>query len=181
HFATQMLLKAESSTDVERVRADLDLAIESLTFRPWMESGVPRGFPEFTPVHHIEVKSLPEYRMARTSMKPRQGSGESSVFWKLFGHIKRNDIAMTAPVQMDYTASDKDSEVATMAFLYGSREIGKTGSDAADDVVEIIDLPKQQVVSIGIRGKMSKDSFNRGRLALLQWLQAHENKYRPTG
>jgi len=146
-----------------------------------MEAKLPEGFPEFTPVHHVEVKTLPDYRMARASMPDAQRRGANGVFWKLFSHIKRNDMAMTAPVQMDYTGSDEDAEVASMAFLYGSRKIGEPGKDSAINGVEVVDVPEQDVVSIGVRGRMTPESIERGHRALLKWLDAHKADYRPSG
>lgn len=183
HFATEMLATAESEAqaDMEQLQQGLSRVIESLTFRPWMEAKVPEGFPEFTPVHHIEVKTLPDYRMARASMPTTQDRGGNGAFWKLFSHIKRNEIAMTAPVQMDYTGSDEDAEVASMAFLYGSQKIGAPGQDSADNTVEIIDLPEQDVVSIGVRGRMTPDSLEVAHRQLLKWLDDHKSEYRAAG
>ena len=168
HFATLMLLTAqeEARSDVEQLRKAVDRVMESLTFHPWIEAELQEGFPRFTPVHHIEVKTLPEYRMARAMMPNKHLKGDNGAFWKLFSHIKRNDIAMTAPVQMDYSGSDDSFEVASMAFLYGSRKIGAAGQDSADDSVEVVDHPKQDVVSIGIRGRMNSESIRRGHRAL---------------
>lgn len=183
HFARRMLLdfqKIEPTATEER-REALDRVIESLTFRPWMESGLPEGFPSFTPVHHIEVKTLPKYRMAQALMPAAQNGNQNGAFWKLFGHIKRNDIAMTAPVRMDYTGNNEGAEVASMAFLYGSLKIGDPGDDAADNSVEVIDIPQQEVVSIGIRGRMSEQSVNAGHRRLLAWLDAHRHKFRASG
>lgn len=182
HFATEMLSTAESEAqaDIEQLQQGLSRVIESLTFRPWMEAKVPEGFPKFTPVHHIEVKTLPDYRMARATMPTTQGRGNGA-FWKLFSHIKRNEIAMTAPVQMDYTGSDKDAEVASMAFLYGSQKIGAPGQDSADKTVEIIDIPKQHVVSIGVRGRVTPDSLEAAHRQLLKWLDDHKDEYRASG
>lgn len=183
HFAAQMLraVDAGSAAGETAVQSGVARVIESLTFRPLIESRLPVGFPEFTPLHHIEVKTLPEYRMARTSMSASRKSGGNSSFWKLFSHIKRNEIAMTAPVQMDYTGNKDDAEIASMAFLYRSTEIGQTGRDSADAVVEVVDLPKQQVVSIGMRGRMTDESVERGHQALLDWLKERTNNYRPVG
>lgn len=183
HFAALMLLTAqeESQSDVEQLRIAVDRVIESLTFRPWIEAELPEGFPRFTPVHHIEVKALPEYRMARALMPNQQGKGDNGAFWKLFSHIKRNDIAMTAPVQMDYSGNDDSFKVASMAFLYGSRKIGTAGQDSADDSVEVVDHPKQDVVSIGIRGRMTSESIRRGHHALQSWLELHKSKFRECG
>ena len=182
HFATQMLLTAQESSgiDIEQLRNSVNRVVESLTFRPWLEAELPQGFPRFTPVHHIEVKTLPEYRMARVSMQDTQRKRDNGAFWKLFSHIKRHDIAMTTPVQLDYSGNAA-VEVASMAFLYGSRQVGLTGQDPSDKSVEVVDLPKQDVVSIGIRGRMSSESVLLGHRALLAWLRLHGDEYRKCG
>jgi hypothetical protein len=183
HFASTMLANAESEArnDVDKLHQGVSRVIESLTFRPWMEAEVPEGFPEFTPVHHIEVKTLPEYRMARATMVATQQPGENGAFWKLFSHIKRNNIAMTAPVQMDYTGSAENAEVASMAFLYGSLRIGASGSAAAENGVEIVDIPEQEVVCIGVRGQMKGDAVETAHRALLKWLASHDSEFRVSG
>jgi hypothetical protein len=183
HFATEMLssVESEAPTDIAQLQQGLGRVIESLTFRPWMEAEVPVGFPRFTPVHHIEVKTLPDYRMARAAMPNTPSRGGNGAFWKLFSHIKRNDIAMTAPVQMDYTGSDEDAEVASMAFLYGSKKIGAPGQDSADKTVEIIDIPEQDVVSIGVRGRMTPASLEAAQRRLLSWLDDHKAEHRVAG
>ena len=63
-------------------------------FRPIKEAEMPQGFPGYTPVGQIEIKQYPAYRKAFAS-----GPAE---FWLLFSHIKQNNVAMTAPVEMDY-------------------------------------------------------------------------------
>ena len=183
HFATQMLLnaQADAQADVNRLRTEISRIIESLTFRPWMEAQLPDGFPEFTPVHHIEVKALPGYRMARASLPSARDQRGNQAFWKLFNHIQRNSIAMTAPVQMDYRSSTVDSEMASMAFLYGSPETGTPGRDLSDSTVEVIDNPPQIVVSIGLRGRMNQNAVDRGHRALLSWLTDRKSEYRSTG
>jgi len=74
HFASVMLATAisEAREDVDKLQQGVSRIIESLTFGPWMEAEVPEGFPEFAPVHHIEVKTLPDYRMARAKMTVTQ-------------------------------------------------------------------------------------------------------------
>jgi hypothetical protein len=182
HFATQMLLTAQEDPkiNIEQLCNSVNRVVESLTFHPWLEAKFPEGFPRFTPVHHIEVKTLPEYRMARVSMQDTQRKRDNGAFWKLFSHIKRHDIAMTAPVQLDYSGN-ADVEVASMAFLYGSRQVGLTGQDPSDKSVEVVDVPKQDVVSIGIRGRMSSESVLLGHRALLAWLRLHGDEYRKCG
>ena len=64
-------------------------------------AALPEGFPDPTPAGEIQIKRYPAYRLARSKM-----SGADSVaFWTLFLHIKKNEIAMTAPVEMTYAES----------------------------------------------------------------------------
>ena len=65
-------------------------------FKPIKEAELPKGFPTYTPVGTIEVKQYPAARLVQAK------SGGDSGFWRLFMHIKSHDVAMTAPVQMEY-------------------------------------------------------------------------------
>ncbi|MHC4895161.1 MAG: hypothetical protein ACYTFV_17840 [Planctomycetota bacterium] len=54
------------------LREDLTRWVSDLRFRPIMEAELPPGFPELpTPIHEIEVRSYPGYRMAQASMGGR--------------------------------------------------------------------------------------------------------------
>ena len=181
HFAAQMLTSArpESDAGIARLQKDIGRAIETLTFRPWMEADVPVGFPDFTPVHHIEVKTLPAYRMARTSMDAK--NRQNSAFWSLFGHIKRNNIAMTAPVQMDHSSSELKAPVASMAFLYSNSGLGSRGADSSDRNVTVVDIPEQLVVSIGVRGKRTAQSVELAHRKLRDWLKQRNKELTTAG
>lgn len=85
--------------------------MESLAFRPWMDAKVLEGFPEFTLVRYIKVKTLPDYSMAREFMPNTQNRSGNGAFWQLFRHIKRNEIAIIAPVRLDYLCSGKNAKV----------------------------------------------------------------------
>ncbi|MCK4616560.1 MAG: hypothetical protein KAT50_06775, partial [Pirellulales bacterium] len=69
--------------------------------KPWFvsEANLPEGFPAAGPVDEVIVKTYPQHRLARV----QSDSGTDGMFWKLFNHIKRNDIKMTAPVEMSWT------------------------------------------------------------------------------
>jgi hypothetical protein len=173
HFACAMLADMGDSEDppeaVSRVH-------ESLTFRPWMEAELPAGFPSFTPLHHIEVKTYPDYRMAQAAMR-KTGGGESNAFWALFGHIQRSDIAMTAPVQMDFDSSSADARESSMGFLYSSIDLGLPGADSKDERVEVLSVPSRAAVSIGCRGRRTQQSINQAQKSLLDWLEEHSGEY----
>jgi hypothetical protein len=138
-----------------------------------MEAEMPEGFPQPTPVGEVEVKQYPAYRMARSD------AGESSAFWNLFEHIKREEIAMTAPVEMSYRETETgDRREKTMAFLYGSRDLGQTGREGP---VSVVDVPPKTVVSIGVRGDRSEATVQSAREHLVNWIEANSARYQPAG
>jgi hypothetical protein len=139
---------------------------DTLAFEPLMEAKLPVGFPSPTPVGEIQVKRYPAYRLARTAMKDNEGSA----FWTLFGHIKKNKIAMTAPVEMTYDKSADSTGQSAMAFLYGSTSLGKPGKNGS---VEVLDVPASFAVSIGVRGYRIETRVAQARKRLQAWLARH--------
>ena len=146
--------------------------------KPWFvsEANLPEGFPAAGPVDEVIVKTYPQHRLARV----QSNSGTDGMFWKLFNHIKRNDIKMTAPVEMSWTPKaaanpdgTPDGDPNSMAFLYGSTQLGTTGADAEDASVLVEDIPTKTVVSIGLRGGYGKKTFLRGYKKLNEWLTNH--------
>jgi hypothetical protein len=141
--------------------------------RPTMisEAALPDGFPPPGPVGEVIVKTYPPHRLART----RAASGQDDrMFQRLFGHIKRNDIAMTAPVTMDWSgdsAAPQGSE--TMAFLYARPDMGTPGPDPADAAVMVEDVPEMTVASIGIRGAYGRKTYDAGVETLEAWCRQH--------
>jgi hypothetical protein len=160
-------------TGVKPVHADL-------TFRPTVEAPVPPGWPIFTPVNEIEVKSYPTYRAAFTTKKP-VFFRESRNFWTLFNHISSRNIPMTAPVEMPMQVSGPGQlSEAGMAFLYPDTTTGQPG-DTDGGAVSVIDVPPVTVVNIGIRGKSTESRIAAGHKALLEWLEANKDRYEPAG
>jgi hypothetical protein len=160
-----------SKEDPASMRKAFEDAHSKLTFRPLMEAELPRGFPAPGPLGEIRVKQYPAYRMAVSE------SG-GSAFWSLFRHIKRNEIAMTAPVEMGYG----DAELArpaeqTMAFLYGAPEMGRTGTDGN---IEVVDARPLTVVSMGFNGRRSDAMIEQARDRLMTWI-AQTTQFEPTG
>lgn len=141
------------------------------TFQPIKEAELPKGFPGYTPVGQVEIKKYPAYRKASAS-----GGSE---FWTLFQHIKKNDIQMTAPVEMDY--GDPHVEKSTeryMAFLYESPQQGSAGKQGR---VEVSDVPAMTVVSIGCRGSQSPQAIAEARQKLLDSLAQKKDEYAIAG
>lgn len=147
-----------------------------LRFQPLREAPGPAGWPEFTPVGDIEVKTYPTYRMARSTMR---GANSMGAFWNLFEHIQTKSIPMTAPVQVDYAAAaDEDPAPASMAFLYEHADKGSTGIEGR---VEVVDVPAVTVLSIGARGSDSRLRVEQLREKLEDWLRAHHATHRVAG
>lgn len=136
------------------LRRAFDMVLENARFEPYLEAPLPEGFPGPGPLGHVVVKSYPRYRAARAE-------GEGS-FWTLFQHIKKNDVQMTAPVEM--TMSDELREM-DMAFLYEGPEQGEAGLDGR---VQVLDLEPMTVLSLGMRGNQGREAVSVGRT----WIEA---------
>ncbi len=127
------------------------------------EAPVPEGWPALTPVDEIRIKQYPAYRAAVIV----GGESGNDMFRPLFKHIKRQEIAMTAPVEMTYNEQGKQD---SMAFLYRNAEMGSLGSDADDPRISVKNIPAQTTLSIGLRGRYSHDRFEEAVEALNVWL-----------
>jgi hypothetical protein len=145
----------DASTRAWSLRHAFDRILENERFEPLVEAPLPEGFPGPGRLGRVVVKKYPKYRAARAE------GGNS--FWTLFQHIKKNDVQMTAPVEM--TMSDEMREI-DMAFLYEAPEQGAPGSDG---MVEVLDLEPVTVLSIGLRGRRSRDTIAKAR----DWIQDH--------
>ena len=140
------------------LRYAFDRILDDAEFQPLVEAPMPRGFPKPGPVGRAVTKEYPAYRAARAR-------GASS-FFTLFGHIQKNDVAMTAPVEMTMA---EGSGVTDMAFLYESMSLGRAGSDGA---VTVVDLPATTVISFGLRGEPSESDLELARAAIEQRMGA---------
>lgn len=134
------------------------------------ESPLPKGYPMPGPFGEVSKKSYPKYRAAVTRTE-----GSNRGFWTLFRHIKRQDIEMTAPVEMKMGKNkDGDLRMEEMAFLYRHAEQGKTGKDG--EKVEVLDLPKLEVLNYGWLGSRSDKFLNEAKAKLI----AEANKQKLT-
>lgn len=149
----------------KRLRSELGDLVTTLTFQPLREAELPAGFPGFTAVDELELRHYPACRMVRTEMK---AGGPMGAFWPLFQHIQENDIAMTAPVQVDWTEAGDRQRPARMAFLYGdpTKQPEQVGKDVA-----IENLPPTTVLSLGAIGDERNDVVAAMRERLLGWLR----------
>ena len=170
--AQERAAAADDAPAADLLKAALREAAETLAFRPVIEAKLPEGFPAPTPVGEIQVKSYPRYRLARA------GTQGDSAFWTLFNHIKKNDVAMTAPVEMTYGEGAKKARPEAMAFLYESVRQGDVGRQGA---VDVADAPPMTVVSLGLRGDMSDARVAEARELLEGWLREHSREYVEAG
>ena len=158
---------------VTRTIAEEKPVAEASGKKPWMfsEANLPVGFPQPGPINEVVVKDYPAYRLAKVTSSGK----ENGMFMQLFRHIERNEIAMTAPVEMSWHAEDgtlaKTPE--TMAFLYAAPTIGQAGGDPKDPRVVVDDIQPIKVVSIALRGSYDTTTFERGYKQLQAWLADH--------
>lgn len=166
--------KVESvATKADMIRTALLETLVILTFKPKVEAPVPAGFPAPTPVGVVEIKKLPVYRMAKVA----NGGGNGS-FFTLFNHIKKNNIEMTAPVEMTMAEKNGKFTESSMAFLYQQTTLGKTGSQGN---VAVLDTTESLVASIGMIGSPSTAALDSAKRWLLEKIKASSQPYEVVG
>jgi len=137
-----------------------------------IDTALPQGYPAPTPPGAIELKKYPAVR--RAEYNGTAGSANNG-FWPLFRHIERNEIAMTAPVEMNYRhgAEGVVRDDWTMSFLYRTPDLHPTGTDAADPRVAVRDAEPLTVVSLGGRGSYEMSRIDKDIATLEAWLLAN--------
>lgn len=138
------------------------------------EFAMPPAFPEYTPVGVVEVKRYPSYRVARTGT----GGGMGRPFFTLFGHINREGISMTVPVEM---RPESPESTGSMAFLYENGTQGETGVDAADPNVEVADVEPTTVLAVGLRGRRDDGRVASAETRLRAALAERAEEYEAAG
>ena len=132
------------------------------------EARLPKGWPVPSAYNEVVLKSYPAYRAAVT-----EGKSSSFTFWRLFQHIKKNDIPMTAPVEMGMkNVEGKGLQKYSMAFLYQDQEVGKLGADGAK--IEVKDMPAIKTLCYTWKGKDSKANIEKARVALMKELKTRK-------
>lgn len=128
----------------------------------WLkESELPEGFPNPGPFNVVTKKSYPAYRAATTNT-----SGQTRGFWTLFRHIKRHEIAMTAPVEMTMSENGQgELQMDEMAFLYRTKSMGTAGPDGKSVMVE--NIAPLQVLNYAWQGPQTKERVAQAKELLL--------------
>ena len=146
-----------------------------------IDTPLPSGYPAPTPPGAIDLKSYPSVRLAEVSGKGDPDDGMNAAFWPLFNHIKKHDIAMTSPVEMNYTdlgsKPDAQPKAWSMAFLYRTPELNTTG---AEGKVVVRDSAPVTVVAVGMKGDYSMSLVERGVEQIEAWLAANPG-WEPAG
>ena len=142
---------------------------------------LPEGFPPPTPDGQIKVKQYPAYRAATFRYQGELSQAANRAFSPLFNHISSNDISMTAPVETRYPTSTNGSleqqGTAQVSFLYRSTDIYP---DEIASNIEIEDIAPMTVVSLGLKGSYTYQSYIESLQKLKDWLDRHE-EYRAVG
>lgn len=120
------------------------------------EAPLPEGWPKPGPYNKVTEKSYPGYRAAFATNK-----GETTAFFTLFAHIKRNEIPMSAPVEMAMANDGGNLSRDGMAFLYQNEKVGKKGADGTK--VEVRDVPAAKALSYTWQGVDSKENITRAK------------------
>jgi hypothetical protein len=185
--ATAVKLAAESPTAhvggnqpaVTRVAGDLQAKSsfgndEYSSGRCRSTTPLPEGYPAPTPPGAIELKRYPLVRRAEIGGTMMPDWGMNFAFFPLFNHIKRREIAMTSPVEMNYEGlgahGAEKPKSWTMSFLYRTQDLGPDGVDSKDDRILIEDIPPMTVLAIGMRGPYKLKRVNQGLAELRTWL-----------
>ena len=123
------------------------------------EAPLPKGWPQPGPYDEVSEKSFPPYRSAHTAM-----SSENFAFWRLFRHIKRNNIPMTSPVEMGVEENGDKLSMKSMAFLYQSTAVGQAGEGGKK--VDVKDSPTLKTRSYTWQGGKSSANLKKAKNAL---------------
>lgn len=147
-----------------------------------IDTPLPVGYAPPTPPGAIDVKFYPSIRRAEVRSNLDPDGGGSAVFYPLFNHIQRRDIAMTSPVEFDYHGWDAGSgsdrpRGFTMSFLYRVPENGDTGRDGP---VRVLDTEPLTVLAIGVRGRWGVETTREHVATLRAWL-ASQNEWEEAG
>lgn len=164
----------DTAKQADILRTGLLEVLVILTFKPRVEAPVPAGFPALTPVGVVEIKKLPVYRMAKVA---NSGMGGNN-FFTLFNHIKKNNIEMTAPVEMTMAEKNGKYTETSMAFLYQETTLGKTG---AQGNIAVLDTTESTVVSIGMIGSPSSENIESARRWLVEKIKITPQAYEIAG
>ena len=88
-----------------------------------VDTPLPVGYPAPTPPGSIDLKTYPSVRLAEVTSAGDPDSGMNKAFWPLFSHIKKHDIAMTSPVEMNYRGMRASDQPAPESVEAGTEPV----------------------------------------------------------
>ncbi len=179
--------------EIKRIAGDMDAKVEaiptnteengeSIEFDMYrfgdmkITTPLPQGYPAPTPPKAIDIKGYPLVRRAQVKGQANPDLGMNVGFWPLFNHIKKREIAMTSPVEMEYGTESKEQDAApqwTMAFLYRTTDLGPTGVAKENERVEVVDVPPMTVIALGFKGVYSRGMVDAAVQTLRSELAKH--------
>ncbi len=147
------------------------------------DAPLPEGWPAATEPRKIEVKAYPAYRSAVARAQNARLNADNALFFPLFLHISRKNVAMTAPVVNTYTPQMLEKPGAegdmSMEFLYSSTKQGELGAGVG--AVRIEDHPAATFACLGFVGAMNDDVMRDGVRDLRAWLDEHKSEWTADG
>ena len=139
-----------------------------------MSAYLPSGFPDPAEIGAIKVKQYPQYRAVTYTHAGDVRQATGIAFNPLFQHITNNQIAMTTPVEARYKTIpgqiDVVPQVVEVSFLYPASNIAPSSVNSA---VSVTDTLPMTVVSIGVGGAYTWESYENNLQKLKNWLQEH--------
>ncbi|HRK32274.1 MAG TPA: heme-binding protein [Tepidisphaeraceae bacterium] len=146
-----------------------------------IDTPLPTGYPPPTPPQAIDLKTYPAVRAARVNGAGNPDSGKNETFWPLFNHIKKHEIAMTSPVEMNYSnltsAPGSAPDAWSMSFLYREPDMNQPGQEGA---VIVEDTAPLTVISLGMKGDYSMKTMREGMQQIESWLTENPH-WQPAG
>ena len=147
------------------------------------DSPLAEGWPAATKPGMIEVKKFPAYRGAVASAKDASMGSDNILFFSLFNHITKSDVAMTAPVVNEFDpamlAEPGAKGDVEMEFVYRTPTTGTVGRGVGAVMVE--DRPAGSFVCLGIQGEMDPEKLRLAVKTLTDWLEEHEAEWVASG
>ena len=147
------------------------------------DSPLAEGWPAATKPGMIEVKKFPAYRGAVARARDASMGSENILFFSLFNHITKSDVAMTAPVVNEFDpamiADPKSTGEIAMEFVYRTPTTGAAGKGVG--AVEVEDRPAGSFVCLGIQGEMDPAKLRLAVQSLQGWLDDHKAAWTAAG
>ena len=141
------------------------------------------GWPKGTAPGIIEVKDYPAYRSAVARGKGASVGADNVLFYPLFIHITKSDVAMTTPVVSNYDddalKGPKSTGDVSMEFVYRSPTQGQAGKGVG--AVKVEDHPAASFACLGVQGEMDPEKLRKAVEALKGWLNDHKEEWTEAG